>query len=253
MGLVYNTAWKLPTVPHRVGRTRTEDGQAMRGQGGIFRRGQVWWIRYHRGGQEYRESARTADREIAIRLLHSRLAELPVKGLPQPETVTFEDLAQGYLQARIVNGVKGGHLLWPRARVANLSTVLAGMRAVDITTAGMREYAQGRLASGAAPGTVNRDFGVLRRMMILAVQAGRLTRRPHVPRQPTGCLRPLRCRWPGGRGAGPSGTCPHRWRCPGRRRSALGSTLPPAARPAGLLWAALEPPLGGKSEKSRLC
>jgi hypothetical protein len=148
MGLVYNTAWKLPTVPHRVGRTRTEDGQAMRGQGGIFRRGQVWWIRYHRGGQEYRESARTADREIAIRLLHSRLAELPVKGLPQPETVTFEDLAQGYLQGRIVNGVKSGHLLWSRARVANLSTVFAGMRAVDITTAGMREYAQRRLASG---------------------------------------------------------------------------------------------------------
>lgn len=153
----------------------------MRGLGGVYRRGQVWWVRYYRGGQEYRESARTEDKDVAVRLLHSRLAELPTKGVP-PEMVTFEDLAQGYIQARIINGVKGGHLLWSKARVTNLSTIFAGMRAVDITTSGLREYAQRRLALGASPGTINRDFGVLRRMMILAVQAGSLTRRPHIPR-----------------------------------------------------------------------
>ena len=85
--------------------------------------------------------------------------------------MTFQDLAQGYIQARIVNGVKGGPLLWSKARVANLSAVFAGMRAVDITTAGMREYTQRRLALGAAPGTINRDFEVLSRIIILAVQA----------------------------------------------------------------------------------
>jgi integrase len=46
----------------------------------------------------------------------------------------------------------------------------------------MREYARRRLALKASPGTINRDFGALSRMFTLAIQAGRLTRRPHIPR-----------------------------------------------------------------------
>jgi integrase len=53
------------------------------------------------------------------------------------------------------------------------------MRAVDITAAQIREYAAARLADDKAAGTVNRDLGVLRRMFILAIQAGKLSRRPH--------------------------------------------------------------------------
>ena len=34
----------------------------------------------------------------------------------------------------------------------------------------------------AAPGTVNRDFAALSRMFTLAMQAGKLSRRPHIPR-----------------------------------------------------------------------
>jgi tagaturonate reductase len=47
---------------------------------------------------------------------------------------------------------------------------IAGVRAVEITTHRMREYARKRRAGGAAPGTVNRDFGVLSRMFTLAIQ-----------------------------------------------------------------------------------
>jgi len=53
----------------------------------------------------------------------------------------------------------------------------------------MREYAKRRLAAGATPGTVNRDFGVLSRMFTLAMQAGRMNRRPYIPRLPEGSPR----------------------------------------------------------------
>jgi len=153
----------------------------MRGMGGIFKRGPVWWIRYGHRGRKYRESSKSPDRAVALALLKQRLGDLNqgrVSG-PAEERVTFEELAADYLQERAVRGAAGKALKWSRARVNNLGTVFAGMRAVDITAARIRDFAAARLEEGKAAGTVNRDLGVLRRMFILAVQAGKLSRRPH--------------------------------------------------------------------------
>lgn len=157
----------------------------MRGLGNVYQRGQVWWVAYHHGGRKYRESSRSVDRNDAVRLLRHRLAALntgKAGGPSEGERLTFEDLAADYIQEREVRGAKGACLQWSKSRVANLKTVFGGLRAVEITTHRMREYARKRLAEGAAPGTVNRDFGVLSRMFTLAMQADRLGRRPHIPR-----------------------------------------------------------------------
>lgn len=151
----------------------------MRGQGGIFQRGQVWWIRYSVGGSERRESSKSSDREMALQLLRRRLAHT---GPVDEGLVTFEDLAADYLQERQVHGASATALQWSQARVTNLKTVFAGTRAANITTSRLREYARQRLALKAAPATVNRDFAALSRMFTLAIQAGRLSRRPHIPR-----------------------------------------------------------------------
>jgi hypothetical protein len=47
-----------------------------RGDGGIFRRGNTLWIVYWARGKCYRESARTADEQIARKLLRKRVAEV---------------------------------------------------------------------------------------------------------------------------------------------------------------------------------
>ncbi len=157
----------------------------MRGLGSIYQRGQVWWVRYQHGGREYRESSRSVDRDDAVRLLRHRLGGLNTGkpgGPSEEERLTFEDLAVDYLQDREVRGAAGACLQWSKSRVANLKTFFGSVRAVEITTHRMREYARKRLALGAAPGTVNRDFGALSRMFTLAIQAGRMTRRPFIPR-----------------------------------------------------------------------
>ena len=160
----------------------------MRGLGGIYKRGPVYWVRYHHRGREYRESARSAERTDAVRLLKRRLADLSQgrPSGPDEERVTFEEIAAGYIDDRTLKGVPPARLQWSRARVATVSTFFAEMHAVEITTAKMREFAKARLAAGATPATVNRDLGVLSRMFTLALQTSRLSRRPYFPRLPEG-------------------------------------------------------------------
>jgi integrase len=153
----------------------------MKGQGSVYQRGRVWWVRYYVNGHERRESTRTSDRDVAVGLLRQRLAQVGSGRLPDGR-VTFDALAATYLQDRELRGAKGDHLLWSKARVANLKTRFGGMRATEITTSAMREYAQKRLAVGASPGTINRDLGALSRMFTLALQSGSLAQRPYIPR-----------------------------------------------------------------------
>ena len=54
----------------------------MAGTGRIYRRGQIYYIAYRWDGREYRESARSSDREVAQRLLATRLGERRGSGVP---------------------------------------------------------------------------------------------------------------------------------------------------------------------------
>ena len=44
----------------------------MRGDGGIYRRGGVWWVAYYHRGQRVRESAHTIDEEKARKFLRKK-------------------------------------------------------------------------------------------------------------------------------------------------------------------------------------
>jgi hypothetical protein len=54
-------------------------------------------------------------------------------------------------------------------------------RAVDIKTHRIRTCISGRQQEGAANATMNRELAALGRAFTLAVQAGRLSTRPHIP------------------------------------------------------------------------
>lgn len=158
----------------------------MRGLGGVYKRGPVWWIRYTHRRQKYRESSRSPERADAVALLKQRIAEIHQgrgSALTE-ERVMFTELAADYLQERALRGADPKGLKWSKARVENLGAMLGRTRAVDITTALIRAFVAARLADGKSAGTINRDLGVLRRMFILAVQSGKLTRRPHFRKLP---------------------------------------------------------------------
>jgi integrase len=154
----------------------------MRGLGRIFKRSDVYWIAYFHRGKEYRESSHSSKESDARRLLKKRLGEIGRGRLVGPieERVTFDDLAADFLRDYQIKGRRS--LKTARERVVHLRRQFGLDRAIDITTPRIRSYAQARLAEGATPATVNRDLAALGRMFTLAIQAGLLTSRPHLPK-----------------------------------------------------------------------
>lgn len=147
--------------------------------GRIFRRGTVWWVAYCHQGQEYRESARSDKEADARQLLQQRLGEVGGDRVPN-RRLTFDHLVAEYLQDHTLRSQRSRE--WAEDRVANLRRFFGGVKLAEITTGCIKDYQQSRLGEGAAAATVNRDLGALGRMFTLAVQSGRWSRRPHVPK-----------------------------------------------------------------------
>jgi hypothetical protein len=149
----------------------------------VFRRKNsgAWWVAYCHRGKEVRESSGSESKADAQRLLKKRLGEMGRGKLigPAEDRVAFEELAADDIRDY---ELKQRSVRWAKGRVANLQSHSGMFRAVDITTPRIRAYAQARLKEGATPATVNRDLAALGRMFTLAVQACRLSGRPHIPK-----------------------------------------------------------------------
>ena len=76
-----------------------------RGLGGVYQRGNIWWLYCSFRGKPYRESSGSEVRSDAVKLLKRRHAEMG-KGQvigPDMDKTTFEDLATIIEQDYIVN------------------------------------------------------------------------------------------------------------------------------------------------------
>ncbi len=149
----------------------------MAGTGRIYRRGLIYYIAYRWQGREYRESARSAQRSAAERLLATRLRERRASGPGEP--LTFDALAAWYLDDYTVRRLRT--LTTARGRVANLRACFGDWRALAITTEAIRTYQRHRRAAGAAGATINRETSALSRMFQLAVRSGHVAQRPVFP------------------------------------------------------------------------
>jgi integrase len=164
-----------------------------RGLGSIYRRGPLFWVRYSVNGIERRESARSTSRSDALTLLKRRLQESREGPVLPP--VTFSTLAEDYLQRRRLDGISTRSLWWSENRVEVLRAHFGRMHAEQITSSEVEHYARRAREHGDSAGTVNRTLGVLRRMLRLAQQAGKLQTVPEArlrgARHVRGDLRPL--------------------------------------------------------------
>src|SRR5207253_2897771 len=60
----------------KVARMANKLVERKRGDGGIYQRGDVWWIRYSHRGKEIRESSESTDKTNAEKLLQKRIREV---------------------------------------------------------------------------------------------------------------------------------------------------------------------------------
>jgi integrase len=149
--------------------------------GCIYKRGGVWWLKYYRAGEAIRESSRSRRKGDATHLLHIREGHL-AEGrpfTPIAQRLRFEDL-----KAELLNDYRSRGLRTIGRReehLTHLAEDFTGWRAQEITTAAIRTYTARRQQEGAANATINRELAALKRAFNLAIQAGKLWHRPHVP------------------------------------------------------------------------
>lgn len=178
--------------------------------GQLRRRGKVWWIRYYRNGRRFEESARTAKKGEAERLLRLREGDV-ARGLPvSPKIgrVLFDEAAADVINDYRANGKKTLDDVQRRFE-KHLLPYFGGRRLAAITTADIRSYIvqrqsetevvrrafdvklkdgttrrvaeRRRAVSGVSNGEINRELTTLKRAFRLALQAGKIMVAPYVP------------------------------------------------------------------------
>ena len=137
--------------------------------GSLFKRGNIWWVKYYRNGKPFRESSKSAKKMVAKKLLARREGEIARGKLPGVyfEKTTYEQLAEDLENDYRINQQNVRHV---QKRRLHLDTAFSGMRAAQITTAVIKAFIVDRLESGASNATVNRELAALKRMFKLGFQ-----------------------------------------------------------------------------------
>jgi integrase len=138
--------------------------------GSIYKRGEVYWVKYYRNGKSYRESCKTNKEGEAKRLLKKREGEIAEGKIPGVyfDRIKFNDLSDDFLADYRVNGKKS--LVRAERSVNHLKTSFDGAKVTNITTPRINTYIQKRLDEGAENATVNRELAALKRIFNIAAR-----------------------------------------------------------------------------------
>lgn len=140
-----------------------------------------WWVEYRDAeGRKRREKCRSKD--TAQKLLARRLDEVDKRrklGTPETRNVTFDDFAEIYLSRYAAQ--KSAYQRDELVLEVHLIPTFAGKLLSQITRADIDAYTA-RRAALVKPATVNRELGVLSRMLSLAVEWDYLETAPRLRR-----------------------------------------------------------------------
>lgn len=151
--------------------------------GHIYKRGHVYWIKYHKQGKPYYESTRSKKEADAKRLLRKREGEIANGKMPGVvfDKVRFDELAEGFITDYRLNQRKS--IVRAKRSVGHLERFFEHMRVPDITTPRISNYIESRIAEGAANASINRELSALKRMLNIGAKQSppKVDRVPHIP------------------------------------------------------------------------
>jgi integrase len=140
--------------------------------------GRIWWTKVYVNGRRVCQSTETADERKARRILTARegqvAAGLPV--LPRAERVKYDEAAADLRQHYRTTGSRD--LTEVEKRLKHLDGFFTGRRLATIGGAEATAYVERRQGEHVANGTINRELGVLIKMLRLAYERRKLLRLP---------------------------------------------------------------------------
>lgn len=156
------------------------DGAAAKRRGerdGLWKRGDIWWIRYTVHGERRSESARTRSKDVARALLEQRRLDIErgMLGLPKVARRTLAEFEPRYLEWARVHKRSVGRDEWC---LRQLRPVFGHLRLADIDRNQIEAWQQRRLAEGVTGATINRSVALLRKVLAYAVEVGDLSANP---------------------------------------------------------------------------
>ncbi len=140
----------------------------------------VWWVQYYVNGRRVQESTGTTKETEAraiLKLKEGRVAAgQPI--LPRVDRIRFEEAAQDLITFYQTTGKRSlEEVGW---RLKKLFRFFQFRRVASIGPADTTAYAATRQEEGASAGTVNRELALLKRLLRLAYENGKLMRLPVV-------------------------------------------------------------------------
>jgi integrase len=153
--------------------------------GSLYWRGNVLWAKYYLNGRPIRESTGKSKQKEAETWLKEREGAVasgqPV--LPRADKIRYDEVREDLERHYETTGSRGlNEAGW---RFDHLDKFFRGCKLVGITGDVIVRYISRRQGEGAANGTINRELGVLMKMLNLAYENGKLLRLPvvHKPKE----------------------------------------------------------------------
>lgn len=149
--------------------------------GTVYKRGNIFWIKYFRHGKPYYESSKSEKETDAKQLLKLREGEIAMGKMPSVnfEKVYFDDLEKIFISDYKINQRKS--LTRAENSVNHLKKDFEGYRVPSITTSRIQAYIERRLDEGAAHATINNELRALKRMLNLGAKQGKVDKVPYIP------------------------------------------------------------------------
>ena len=136
--------------------------------GSLYKRNEIWWVKYYDRGRPVYESSKSHRAEDAQRLLRKRLGEIATgvfRGIA-PERTSLNQLFDLVVADYRETSKRSLEDVLSRLRL-HLRPRLGKLRAADFGTSELRRYKDGRIREQAAPATINRELSILKRAFSL--------------------------------------------------------------------------------------
>jgi hypothetical protein len=146
--------------------------------GMIYKRGEVFWIKYYSSGKPIRESSHSTKESDAKRLLRDREERVEVGApiVPKVQKTMVETLLDDLRAHYETTGQRT--LREAETRLTPLTRYSTGRRANGMNGDVLTAYIQHRQANGLSNGTINRELSVLGTAYKLGLEHGKVVRRP---------------------------------------------------------------------------